>query len=187
MEKKKKLRNKSPQHIENSLQYILPRTKKTLFQKFSTTLTILLSLIGLISSVLGLYSYFSPKVLILKCETINPLNPFENPFQAHNIGNVNVLDFHHMLQIKNIIDIKGITYRNAFLDPYPVEKTRINKGDKYIISINYFQTPDLYIKSADVAISYSFKVPFFFHKFEDSASFKLFRKASGEYVWLETN
>lgn len=149
-------------------------------------------IIGLISSLLGIFGFLFlvyPRVSVYPGESLNSHDPFQTPFIFKNDGYLPIFDINYVLNPEEVEDIR----RNRIIggtiggmsNMANIPKLNPNKTSPLFINHTIVMPPDS-IKYASIHISIKYRpflVPFIF---TEKIRFKVERKNTGEYIWLES-
>jgi len=149
-------------------------------------------MLGLISSLVGIFGFLFlvyPRISLHPGESLNSHDPFQTPFILKNDGYLPIFNIDYELNPEEIKDMRrnriiGGTIR-GMSNMKNISKLNPNKTSPLFISRTIVMPPDS-IQYAVIQISIKYRpflVPF---TFSEKIRFKVERKNTGEYIWLES-
>lgn len=167
-----------------------PQTvKQTMLQKNRRVLPMTIGLISFVATILCLLFVVYPRVSVYPGESLNSHDPFQTPFIFKNDGYLPIFDINYVLNPEEVEDMR----RNRIIggtiggmsNMASIPKLNPNKTSPLFINHTIVMPPDS-IKYASIHISIKYRpflVPF---TFTEKIRFKVERKNTGEYIWLES-
>ena len=152
---------------------------------FSKVKKVFWTFVALLGLAIGIYTFY-PHVSIKETPLLQPYNPFYNPFEIRNTGNIRIINFSYDLQVSDLLTVGEDHFINftagGFTDTIRIIKVN---GSHPINFARGIIMPSNYVKSAQIFIRYKYSIPIFKISFSDSTKFVLDKDFQNRYIWDE--
>jgi len=137
--------------------------KKTTVKRSRRVMTLLITLIGIVAAVIGIWSYVKPRVSVHTGDPHTPSNPALTPFVICNDGHLPIRDVKCSNAMKELFEKDmGVTiiglgdFSNRFSDLQQVARV-IYPGEEYSIQLYFSKLKHHQFGRMDIAIVISFR------------------------------
>ena len=137
--------------------------KKTTVKRSRRVMTLLVTLIGTVAAVIGIWSYVKPRVSVHTGDPQTPSNPVLTPFVICNDGSLPIRDVKCSNAMKELFEKDmGVTiiglgdFSNRFSDLQQVARV-IYPGEEYSIQLYFSKLKHHQFGKMDIAIVISFR------------------------------
>ena len=152
--------------------------------------SVVLWLLGLLGTMLGIWTVLTPKVSVEPGIALDPNNPAFTPFVVHNEGSFSIYKVMFscsMAEIQYPGGIRAIAekrFANSFADPKQIASV-IKPGEKYTQLLPLAKMEHNTIERADIAIDLSYRPIKWFPKQRSSQHrFVSTQDKNGQWHWL---
>lgn len=155
-----------------------------LIKQFGLMWKALFSAIGILATVVGLYSFFASDISIVPVSPADPNNTFSTPFLLTSKGRLDLNDVLVRFHFDNAIDTGMNTWNN--INPAINSYEKIEYNHPVTIDCGNFIGTDMPFKKGDVDISISYRPSFLpFRKSPEIFRFFVERGTDGTTHWRQ--
>ena len=142
------------------------------------------SFVAFVLTVSGIYTFY-PRASIGVSELMNPYKPFYFPFVIRNSGNIPINNFSYNLRTSKLVFNDGVSIINSDFNGLDDTIPRIKIDGSNPIDITHLiNSPDNFVKEAEIFIRYNYYTPIIPVHFCDSTKFIL-NHENNKYTWIE--
>lgn len=194
MSRKRKNRNRrrtaKPKPKPNKSQNIRENVASLKKSKTRRLVSVVLWLLGILGTMLGIWTVLTPKVSVEPSVALDPNNPAFTPFVVHNQGQFSIYQVEFSCSMAEIHFPGGIRaiaekeYENSFSDPRQIASI-IGPGEKYTQLLPLTKLGYDNFEQADIAINLSYRPIKWFPKQRSSQHrFVSTKDTNGIWHWL---